>query len=146
MQIRAKVVEGRLHKLKAAQALLEQPFIRSETNETVDTVLKQQIAEIGEKISIRRFVRYDLGEGLEKTLLQRWLHRQRRRSPLQSLRSPRCAAHTPWTAEQQAQATVTSDPCRSLPMHGRTQEACHLSVLHYAVGREACGGGSCCQG
>jgi hypothetical protein len=66
MQIRAKVVEGRLHKLKAAQALLEQPFIRSETNETVDTVLKQQIAEIGEKISIRRFVRYDLGEGLEK--------------------------------------------------------------------------------
>jgi elongation factor Ts len=59
-------VEGRLNKLKAEQALLSQAFIRSETNETVETVLKQKVAEMGEKISIRRFVRYNLGEGLEK--------------------------------------------------------------------------------
>jgi hypothetical protein len=66
MQIREKIVEGRLNKLKATQALLEQAYIRSESNETVETVLKQKVAELGEKISIRRFVRYNLGEGLEK--------------------------------------------------------------------------------
>ena len=59
-------MEGRLNKLKAEQALLEQAYIRSETNETVESILKQKVAEMGEKISIRRFVRYNLGEGLEK--------------------------------------------------------------------------------
>lgn len=66
MQIREKIVEGRLNKLKVEQALLEQAYIRSETNETVESILKQKVAEMGEKISIRRFVRYNLGEGLEK--------------------------------------------------------------------------------
>jgi elongation factor Ts len=66
MQIREKIVEGRLNKLKAEQALLPQAYIRSESNETVEDVLKQKVAELGEKISIRRFVRFNLGEGLEK--------------------------------------------------------------------------------
>ena len=56
VQIREKIVEGRLNKLKAEQALLEQAYIRSETNETVESILKQKVAEMGEKISIRRFV------------------------------------------------------------------------------------------
>lgn len=66
LQIRAKIVEGRLSKMKTEQALLSQAYIRSESNEPLEDVLKARIAEIGEKISIRRFVRYNLGEGLEK--------------------------------------------------------------------------------
>ena len=45
--------------------LLEQPFIK-DTDKTVQDILNEQIAKIGEKISIRRFTRYERGEGLEK--------------------------------------------------------------------------------
>jgi elongation factor Ts len=51
--IREKIVQGRLDKMVNEKALLTQPF-------------KEATAEIGEKISIRRFTKYNLGEGLEK--------------------------------------------------------------------------------
>ena len=44
---------------------MEQPFIK-DNDKTVEDVLKEKIARIGENISIRRFVRYEMGEGLEK--------------------------------------------------------------------------------
>lgn len=63
--IREKMVEGRISKAIKEKALLEQPFIK-DTEKTVNDVITTMTAEIGEKISIRRFIRYNLGEGLEK--------------------------------------------------------------------------------
>ncbi|WP_159884344.1 translation elongation factor Ts [Paenibacillus puerhi] len=60
-----KIVEGRLAKYYEEYCLLEQPFIK-DPDKTVEQVLKEKIATIGENLSIRRFVRYELGEGLEK--------------------------------------------------------------------------------
>jgi hypothetical protein len=48
------------------QALMSQPFIKSATGESMETVRKQMVAEIGENINVRRFVRFDLGAGLKK--------------------------------------------------------------------------------
>ncbi len=60
-----KMVEGRIEKYYKEVCLLEQPFIKSE-DESVGDLIKQAIAEIGENITVRRFVRYEMGEGLEK--------------------------------------------------------------------------------
>ena len=46
--------------------LLEQPFIKDE-DLTIEEMLIKKTGEIGEKISIRRFARYELGEGIEKS-------------------------------------------------------------------------------
>ncbi|MNP78140.1 Elongation factor Ts [compost metagenome] len=45
--------------------MLEQSFIK-DPDKTISTLLNEKISTIGENISIRRFVRYELGEGLEK--------------------------------------------------------------------------------
>ncbi|MNI90255.1 Elongation factor Ts [compost metagenome] len=45
--------------------MLEQPFIK-DPDKTIQTVLNEKISQIGENISIRRFARFGLGEGLEK--------------------------------------------------------------------------------
>ena len=63
--IREKIVQGRLDKMVNEKALLKQDYIK-DTSITVEELIKQATAEIGEKISIRRFVKYNLGEGLEK--------------------------------------------------------------------------------
>jgi len=60
-----KIVQGRVDKLMAEKCLLEQPFVKDPSLKIEDLV-KEKIAKIGEKITIRRFVRYVLGEGLEK--------------------------------------------------------------------------------
>ncbi|KAK3436435.1 hypothetical protein EUGRSUZ_C01279 [Eucalyptus grandis] len=64
-QIRAKIVEGRIKKRLEELALLEQPYIKNDKMVVKDWV-KQTIATIGENIKVRRFVRLNLGEGLEK--------------------------------------------------------------------------------
>ncbi|MFH1604625.1 MAG: translation elongation factor Ts, partial [Pseudomonadota bacterium] len=60
-----KIIDGKLEKFFQEICLLEQPYIR-EQDKTVDELTKTMIAKTGEKISIRRFVRFQLGEGLEK--------------------------------------------------------------------------------
>ncbi|NLM40800.1 MAG: translation elongation factor Ts [Firmicutes bacterium] len=60
-----KIVEGRLEKYFQEVCLLEQPFVK-DPDMTVGELLNEKIAKIGEKISVRRFVRYERGEGLEK--------------------------------------------------------------------------------
>ncbi|KAG8656941.1 hypothetical protein MANES_03G024100v8 [Manihot esculenta] len=64
-QIRSKIVEGRIRKRLEELALLEQPYIKNDKLVVKDWV-KQTIATIGENIKVRRFIRYNLGEGLEK--------------------------------------------------------------------------------
>jgi elongation factor Ts len=60
-----KMVEGRLSKYFKEICLLEQPFIK-DTDFMVNDIIKQKIAKIGENITVRRFIRYELGEGIEK--------------------------------------------------------------------------------
>ncbi|CAM3937704.1 translation elongation factor Ts [Paenibacillus alkaliterrae] len=60
-----KMVEGRISKYYEEYCLLEQSFIK-DPDKTISTLLNEKISAIGENISIRRFVRYELGEGLEK--------------------------------------------------------------------------------
>ena len=64
-QIAEKMVAGRLEKYYKQVCLLEQPFIK-DTDKTVLDVINEKIAKIGEKISVRRFTRYEMGEGLKK--------------------------------------------------------------------------------
>ncbi|XWS26815.1 hypothetical protein CRYUN_Cryun26dG0062700 [Craigia yunnanensis] len=64
-QIRSKIVEGRIRKRLEELALLEQPYIKNDKVVVKDWV-KQTIATIGENIKVKRFVRFNLGEGLEK--------------------------------------------------------------------------------
>ncbi|MBS5916482.1 MAG: translation elongation factor Ts [Clostridiales bacterium] len=61
-----KMVEGRLKKYYAENCLMQQAYIRSESDETIEDIVKSAIAEFGENIKIRRFTRYEMGEGLEK--------------------------------------------------------------------------------
>ncbi|MFZ5591634.1 MAG: translation elongation factor Ts [Bacillota bacterium] len=61
----ARMVEGRLEKFYKEVCLLEQPFIKN-PDITVQQLITEKIAKIGENISVRRFVRYELGEGIEK--------------------------------------------------------------------------------
>lgn len=60
-----KMVEGRLDKFYEEIVLLDQKFIK-DGDLTIDELLTNLVARIGENIKIRRFVRYELGEGLEK--------------------------------------------------------------------------------
>lgn len=63
--IAEKMVNGRIEKYFAEVCLLEQNFIK-DPDKTVDQVLKEKIAVIGENMNIRRFVRFERGEGLAK--------------------------------------------------------------------------------
>jgi elongation factor Ts len=56
-----RIVDGRLEKFKEEVCLLRQPYIRDE-NITIENLLHQNIAAIGENIVIRRFVRWEVGE------------------------------------------------------------------------------------
>ncbi|HHT50407.1 MAG TPA: translation elongation factor Ts [Eubacteriaceae bacterium] len=60
-----KMVEGRINKFYKEICLLEQPFVKDQ-DKTVEDILKEQIAKIGENVKIRRFTRYQMGEGIEK--------------------------------------------------------------------------------
>jgi elongation factor Ts len=63
--IAEKITVGRLEKFYKEVCLMEQPFIK-DTDKTVEQVVKEAISKIGENISVRRFVRYERGEGLQK--------------------------------------------------------------------------------
>lgn len=60
-----KMVEGRIQKYYQENCLLEQIYVKDNTK-TINNLLTEAISAIGEKISIRRFVRYEMGEGLQK--------------------------------------------------------------------------------
>jgi elongation factor Ts len=63
-KILERIAEGRLEKFKDEVVLLRQPYIRDEQT-TIEKMLLQQIAAIGENIVIRRIARWELGEGSE---------------------------------------------------------------------------------
>jgi elongation factor Ts len=64
-QVIEKIVEGRLHKYYEETVLLSQPFVKDPAK-TVGEVVTEKVAKTGEKITVRRFMRYKMGEGLER--------------------------------------------------------------------------------
>ena len=60
-----RMVEGRLGKYFREICLLEQAFVK-DPDKTIRDIVNEQITRVGENIRIRRFVRYEMGEGLEK--------------------------------------------------------------------------------
>ena len=64
-QVLEKIVEGRLHKFYEENVLLDQPFVKDPAK-TVGELVTEKVARTGEKITIRRFTRYKMGEGLER--------------------------------------------------------------------------------
>ena len=64
-QVIDKIVEGRLNKFYEEVVLLDQPFIKDPAK-TVGELVTEKIGATGETITIRRFARYKMGEGLAK--------------------------------------------------------------------------------
>lgn len=60
-----KIVDGKMEKFFKENCLLEQAFVK-DTDISIEELIKQTIAKTGENVSIRRFTRYVMGEGLEK--------------------------------------------------------------------------------
>ncbi len=60
-----KIVDGRMAKFYEETCLMDQKYIKDDSK-TIDAMLKETITSIGENIKIRRFVRFVMGEGLEK--------------------------------------------------------------------------------
>ena len=63
--IAEKMMEGRIKKYYQDYCLMDQPFVK-DGSKTITDVVNETIAFVGEKITIRRFVRYEMGEGIEK--------------------------------------------------------------------------------
>ncbi len=60
-----KIIEGRLNKFYEENVLIDQPFVK-DPSKTIGELVTEKIASIKENISIRRYTRYKLGEGIEK--------------------------------------------------------------------------------
>lgn len=63
--IKEKIVQGRIEKRLKEMTLLDQPYIRDQSI-TVEELIKQNAGQVGGTIQVRRFIRYVLGEGIEK--------------------------------------------------------------------------------
>jgi elongation factor Ts len=64
-QVIDKIVEGRLNKFYEETVLLDQPFVKDPAK-TVGELVTEKVAKTGERIAVRRFTRYKMGEGLER--------------------------------------------------------------------------------
>lgn len=60
-----RIVQGKMEKFYSDNVLLEQPFVKN-PDQTVGEMIAERVATIGENIQVRRFVRYKLGEGIER--------------------------------------------------------------------------------
>jgi elongation factor Ts len=60
-----KIIEGRVGKYYEDNVLLDQPFVK-DPSKTIGDLVREKIASIKENISVRRFTRYKMGEGIEK--------------------------------------------------------------------------------
>ena len=64
-QVIEKIVEGRLNKFYEESVLTDQPFVKDPAK-TVGELVTDKVSKTGERITIRRFTRYKMGEGLER--------------------------------------------------------------------------------
>jgi elongation factor Ts len=65
VNIREKIVVGRIEKRLKEITLMDQPYIRDQSI-SVEEMVKQNVAQLGENIQVRRFARFVMGEGIEK--------------------------------------------------------------------------------
>jgi len=63
--IREKIVKGRIEKRLKELTLMDQPYIRDQ-NKTLEELVRETSAQLGEKVQVRRFIRFVLGEGIEQ--------------------------------------------------------------------------------
>jgi elongation factor Ts len=63
--MREKIVGGRIEKRLKELSLMDQPYIKDQSI-TVEDLVKRNVASLGENIQVRRFVRFVMGEGIEK--------------------------------------------------------------------------------
>ena len=63
--MREKIVDGRIEKRLKELSLMDQPYIKDQSI-TVEDLVKRSVAGLGENIQVRRFVRFVMGEGIEK--------------------------------------------------------------------------------
>jgi elongation factor Ts len=63
--IKEKIVQGRIDKRLKEMTLIDQPYIRDQSI-TLEELVKQASSKLGDTIQVKRFVRYVLGEGIEK--------------------------------------------------------------------------------
>jgi elongation factor Ts len=59
-----RIVEGKLNAFYQSSVLLEQPYVKDDAK-TIQQLLDEVAAKVGEKVAVRRFVRYKLGESTE---------------------------------------------------------------------------------
>jgi len=64
-QVIEKIVEGRLNKFYEETVLVDQPFVKA-PEKTIAELVTEKTAKTGERIAVRRFTRYKMGEGLER--------------------------------------------------------------------------------
>src|SRR5437763_8582802 len=64
-EVLGKIIEGRLNKFDEENVLVDQPFVKDPAK-TIGELVAEKIASIKENITIRRFTRYKMGEGIEK--------------------------------------------------------------------------------
>ncbi len=60
-----KIIEGRLNKFYEDNVLVDQPFVK-DPSKTISELVAEKVGSIKENISVRRFARYKMGEGIEK--------------------------------------------------------------------------------
>jgi elongation factor Ts len=63
-EMKEKIVAGRIGKRLKEMALMDQPYIK-DSSMSVAEMVKQVAGKVGENIQVRRFVRFNLGEGIE---------------------------------------------------------------------------------
>jgi elongation factor Ts len=63
--VKTKIIDGKIETYYKENCLLDQVFVK-DSSKTINQLTIEQTAKCGEKVTIRRFVRYEMGEGLEK--------------------------------------------------------------------------------
>jgi len=64
-QVIEKIVDGRINKFYEETVLLDQPFVKA-SEKTVGELVTEKVSKTGERIAVRRFTRYKMGEGLDR--------------------------------------------------------------------------------
>ncbi len=107
--IKEKIVQGRIDKRLKEMCLLDQPYIKDSTI-TVEELVKQHVAKLGENIQVRRFVRFNLGEGIEKeeTDFAAEVAAQMGAAAPQQEEAPKAAEATPAEAPEAPAATAVA--------------------------------------
>eukprot|EP00884_Botryococcus_braunii_P014023 jgi/Botrbrau1/22621/Bobra.176_1s0049.2 len=112
--IRPKIVEGRIAKTLKTWALLEQPFVK-DGDKTVAEIVKEAVASIGENIQIRRFSRYQLGEGIEKKVADLAKDVEEQTKAFEAAAAAKAAAAEAAPAEEAAPEAASSAPAIEIP-------------------------------